>query len=79
VESIRSTLGGDLTLLQRFYAITLEGEERKWRLILKPVDPKMLELISEIRIGGSRSQIDSIEFFESGGDRSVMTITRDVP
>jgi len=79
VESIRSTLAGDLTLLERFYAITLEGEERKWRLVLKPVDPKMLELISEIRIGGSRSQIDSIEFFESGGDRSVMTITRDAP
>jgi len=79
VESIRSTLAGDLTLLQRFYEITLEGEERKWRLVLKPIDPKMQELISEIRIGGSRSRIDSIEFFESGGDRSVMTITRDVP
>lgn len=79
VESIRSTLAGDLTLLQRFYEITLEGEERKWRLVLKPIDPKMLELISEIRIGGSRSRIDSVEFFESGGDRSVMTITRDVP
>jgi hypothetical protein len=39
----------------------------------------MQELISEIRIGGSRRRIDSIEFFESGGDRSVMTITRDVP
>jgi hypothetical protein len=79
VESIRSTLAGDLALLQRFYEITLEGEERKWRLVLKPIDPKMQELISEIRIGGSRSRIDSIEFFESGGDRSVMTITRDVP
>jgi len=79
VESIRSTLAGDLTLLQRFYAITLEGEERKWRLVLKPIDPKMQELIREIRIGGSRSRIDSIEFFEPGGDRSVMTITRDGP
>jgi hypothetical protein len=79
VESIRSTLAGDLTLLQRFYEITLEGEERKWRLVLKPIDPKMLEVISEVRIGGSRSRVDSIEVFESGGDRSVMTITRDVP
>lgn len=77
VESIRSTLAGDLTLLQRFYEIALDGEERKWRLVLKPRDPKMQELISEIRIGGSRSWIDSIEFLESGGDRSVMSITRD--
>ena len=79
VESIRSTLAGDLALLRRFYEIKLEGEERKWRLALKPIDPKMQELIREIRIGGSRSRIDSIEFFESGGDRSVMTIARDVP
>jgi hypothetical protein len=79
VESIRSTLAGDLALLQRFYEITLEGEERKWRLVLKPIDPKMQEMIREIRIGGSRSRVDSIEFFESAGDRSVMTITRDVP
>jgi len=77
VESIRSTLAGDLTLLQRFYEIALDGDERKWRLVLKPRDPKMLELISEIRIGGSRNWIDSIEFLESGGDRSVMSITRD--
>ena len=77
VESIRSTLAGDLTLLQRLYEITLDGDERKWRLALKPRDARMQELISEIRIGGSRSWIDSIEFFESGGDRSVMTITRD--
>ena len=79
VESIRSTLAGNLTLLQRFYEITLEGEQRKWRLVLKPIDPKMHELIREIRIGGSRSRIDSVEFLEPGGDRSVMTITRDAP
>jgi hypothetical protein len=79
VESIRSTLAGDLALLQRFYEIKLEGEEPKWRLILKPIDPKMQELIREIRIGGSRSRIDSVEFLESAGDRSVMTITRDAP
>jgi hypothetical protein len=77
VESIRSTLAGDLTLLRRFYEIALDGDERKWRLVLKPSDPKMQELISEIRISGSRNWIHSIEFLESGGDRSVMTITRD--
>jgi hypothetical protein len=77
VESIRSTLAGDLTLLRRFYEVTLDGEERKWRLVLKPSDPKMQELISEIRIGGSRSWIGSVEFLEPGGNRSVMTITRD--
>ena len=77
VESIRSTLAGDLALLRRLYEVALEGDERKWRLVLKPLDPKMAEVVSEIRIGGSRDWIGSIEFLEPGGDRSVMTITRD--
>lgn len=79
VESIRSTLAGDLDLLQRLYEVALEGDERKWRMVLKPGDPKMQEVVSEIRISGSRNWIGSIEFLEPGGDRSVMTITRDVP
>ena len=77
VESIRSTLAGDLALLRQLYEVALEGDERKWRLVLKPIDPKMLEVVSEIRIGGSRDWIGSIEFLEPGGDRSVMSISRD--
>jgi hypothetical protein len=77
VESIRSTLAGDLALLRRLYQVSLEGDERKWRLVLRPLDPRMLEVVSEIRIGGSRDWIASIEFLEPGGDRSVMSITRD--
>lgn len=77
VESIRSTLAGDLELLSRLYRIALEGDERKWRLVLKPGDPKMQDLVSEIRISGSRNWIGTIEILEPGGDRSVMTVTRD--
>lgn len=79
VESVRSTLAGDLDLLNRLYQIALEGDERKWRMVLKPGDPKMQEVVSEIRLSGSRNWIGSIEFLEPGGDRSVMTITRDAP
>ena len=79
VESVRSTLAGDLVTLKRFYQVNLEGNERQWRLLLKPVEPAMLEVVSEIRIGGSRNQIDSMEFVEANGDRSTMTILRDAP
>ena len=79
VESIRSTLAGDLTTLKRFYEVALDGDERKWRLALKPSDPKMRAVVSEIRISGDRSWINAIEIMETGGDRSVMTITRDDP
>jgi len=79
VESIRSTLAGDLATLTRFYEVRLDGGERRWRLLLKPRDPQMEEVVSEIRLSGSRNWIDAIEIIEINGDRSVMTITRDSP
>jgi hypothetical protein len=79
VESVRSTLAGDLALLTRFFEIALQGDEHSWRLLLKPNDPKMQEVMSEIRISGNGSWINTIEFLEAGGDRSVMSITRDEP
>ena len=79
VESIRSTLAGDLATLTRFYEASLDGSERRWRLTLKPTDPRMQDVVSEIRISGDRNWINAIEIFETGGDRSVMTITRDGP
>ncbi|MGH8622736.1 MAG: LolA family protein [Burkholderiales bacterium] len=79
VESIRSTLAGDLQTLTRFYRVALDGGERRWRLTLKPSEPGMQEVVSEIRISGERSWINAIEIIETSGDRSVMTITRDGP
>ena len=77
VESIRSTLAGDLQTLNRFYQVTLAGDEHAWRLTLKPIEPKMQNVVSEIRIGGSANWISTIEILETEGDRSVMTIVRD--
>lgn len=79
VESIRSTLAGDLATLSRFYQVNLDGGASDWRLTLKPVEPGMQGVVSEIRIGGSRNWINTVEIIETQGDRSVMTITRDVP
>jgi len=79
VESIRSTLAGDLPTLTRFYQVSLDGGERRWRLTLKPSEPGMRDVVSEIRISGDRSWINAIEIIETGGDRSVMTITKDGP
>lgn len=79
VESIRSTLAGDLATLNRFYQVSLEGGERQWRLTLKPSEPGMQEVVSEVRIDGSRNWVSAIEIVETQGDRTVMTITRDGP
>jgi outer membrane lipoprotein-sorting protein len=77
VESIRSTLAGDLGTLNRFYEVSLEGEASRWRLQLKPIEPSVRELASEIRISGKGTWVDVIEILGAGGDRSVMTVTRD--
>ena len=76
VESIRSTLSGDLSMLQRFYSVELEGGEPDWRLVLRPREPGMKAVIEEIRISGGGTSIARIEIRETGGDRSVMTISR---
>jgi hypothetical protein len=77
VESIRSTLAGDLETLNRFYDVRLEGERSAWRLTLRPSEPSMQSMVSEIRIGGRGAWLEAIEVLDASGDRSVMTITRD--
>ena len=77
VESIRATLAGDLPALNRFYEVSLEGDASRWRLRLKPTEPRMREVASEIRVSGKGTWVRVIEILDAGGDRSVMTITRD--
>jgi outer membrane lipoprotein carrier protein LolA len=74
VESIRSTLSGDIAVLERFYRVELEGGPAQWRLYLVPRGQEMRAVISLIRIGGSRDRVDLIEVHEANGDRSVMKV-----
>jgi len=74
VESIRSTLSGDIAALERFYRVELEGGRARWRLYLVPRNPEMRAVISLINIGGSRGRVERIEVQETRGDRSVMRI-----
>jgi len=74
VESIRSTLKGDLGALRRFYDVSLAGGERDWQLSLIPKQPRMSAIISLILIGGTDGKIGTVEIREAKGDRSVMTV-----
>ena len=77
VEGIRSTLAGDMATLRRFYQVSFEGGESRWLLVLKPLEPRIREVLADIRISGSAQRIEVIEVVESSGDRSIMTITGD--
>ncbi len=79
VESIRSTLAGDLPTLERFYTISLEGNATKWRMQLLPIEQRTREMVREIVIAGRDNRVTSIEMHESNGDRSTMTVVEETP
>lgn len=75
VESIRSTLAGDLASLIKTYSTALAGDEARWRLTLRPLDPSLGTLVERLEIGGSQAQVRTVEIFQADGDRSVMSLT----
>lgn len=79
VESIRSTLAGDLPTLERFYKIVLDGDAARWKLRLLPLDSGTRAVMREIRISGRGDRVDSIETFESNGDHASMDVLEDAP
>ena len=74
VEAFRSTLANDVVTLKRFYSMTLQGEPRRWVLILRPLDKATQELVESIRFSGEGEQVRVIEIRAPDGDRSVMVI-----
>jgi Outer membrane lipoprotein carrier protein LolA-like len=74
VESIRSTLAGDLAGLTRAYSVALDGRPARWRLVLRPLDPAAAGLVERIEIGGAEARVRTVEIFQADGDRSVMSI-----
>ena len=79
VESIRSTLAGDLPTLERFYKIELEGDAAHWKMRLLPIELRTREVMREIRISGRGNWVDSIETLESNGDHALMKVVEDTP
>ena len=76
IESIRSTLAGDQTALERSYRLVLKGTQQKWTLTLQPVNQQLSDFINNIQIVGEHGQIRSIEINQIDGDYSVMTINK---
>ncbi len=74
VESIRSTLAGDLPTLQRFYKIKFKGTAEKWSMQLRPLEQTTRRVVSEIVISGRGNRVTHVETYEANGDHSVMTV-----
>ena len=74
VDSIRGTLAGDRSALERNYALHLAGTTDKWVLTLLPSDQKIAALVLRITVSGSGNQVRQIEYLQADGDRSVLSI-----
>lgn len=79
VEAFRSFLSNDVVTLKRGYDVTLQGEPRRWTLILRPQDKDAQELVEAIRFSGEGEQLKGIEILAPDGDRSVMVLTTGAP
>ena len=73
-NSIRGLLNGNAALLQQNYMLKLSGDPAHWVLLLLPTDPRIQSLIKSISVNGSGDHLQTIEYDQTNGDRSVMTL-----
>jgi hypothetical protein len=74
VESIRATLAGDRSALERIFHLEFAGSVQRWSLTLVPLDPQLARIVKQVQIDGSRDQLSRIEIRQADGDRSLMTL-----
>jgi hypothetical protein len=74
IESIRATLAGDRSALERVYALEFAGSLPRWSLTLVPLDRQLARVVKQVRIDGSRDQLLRVEVRQPDGDRSLMTL-----
>ncbi len=74
IESIRATLAGDLSSLERLFDVGYAGTMARWSLTLTPRDERVAKTVSLVRIDGMGDTLTRVEIFEADGDRSLMTL-----
>jgi hypothetical protein len=79
VESLRATLAGDRSSLEKLFETALDGDEQGWRLRLVPRDPRARRLIREVLVNGSGTQLIAFSIQRGNGDRSVTILSPHPP
>ena len=74
IESIRATLAGDRSALEKIFRVEFAGSVQRWSLTLVPLDPKLARMVRQVKIDGSEDQLARIEIRQADGDRSLMTL-----
>jgi hypothetical protein len=79
IESLRATLAGDRAVLERAFGVRLESASSRWTLHLAPRDAGAARLVTEVRISGEQADLRTVEILQADGDRSLLTIGRELP
>jgi outer membrane lipoprotein carrier protein LolA len=79
VESLRATLAGDATELERLYSARVRGTRQRWTLELTPKEVEIAGVVKSILVAGSGPRVARLEILEPSGDGSVMTIHEESP
>lgn len=74
IESIRATLAGDRTALERVFRLQFSGNLAHWTLVLVPLDAQIAKAVAEVRIEGAKDDLLQVEIRQADGDRSLMTL-----
>jgi hypothetical protein len=74
VESIRATLAGDRSALERLFVLDFTGAAAQWTLTLAPRDGNTARTVRTIRITGANDALLQVEIRQPDGDRSLMTL-----
>jgi hypothetical protein len=74
IESIRGTLAGDRSALERLFHLEFAGSVGRWSLTLEPLDRSLAQVVKQVQIDGARDQLLRVEIRQPDGDRSLMTL-----
>lgn len=78
VESLRATLAGDRTALERYFAVHFLGDLEHWTLELTPTEATVRRSVRRILIAGEHDRIRTVKIDQSDGDSSTLTIGADL-
>jgi len=74
IDSIRATLAGDRTRLERHFSVAMSGSLDDWTLELTPLEPKQAGGVRQIRIRGHGGELARVDIAQADGDRSELSI-----
>lgn len=68
--SIEAVLGGDLALLQKFYALRMDGSDAGWTLHLTPLDKRLAKRVQSMRFVGTGATLRCMDLVLAGDETS---------